>query len=96
MVNPERTPINQVTGQMEKPWSEWTWDELALEAQIGSRGQGAVVESSHRVVEATDKLNASTTKQQTTMNSLTYWIAGFTLLLLALAVAQIALLIIQN
>lgn len=31
-----------------KPWSEWSDDELAAEAQSGLRGQGAIVESLRR------------------------------------------------
>lgn len=35
-----------------KPWSEWSDDELAAEAQLGRRGAGAIVESMRRLREA--------------------------------------------
>lgn len=67
---------------MKKPWSEWTDEELADEAQTGQRGQGAVVEASRRLRAAIQRLDRLTT-------TLAKWLLAFTLVLVALAIAQL-------
>jgi hypothetical protein len=43
-----------VTNTLNKPWKDWTDDELADDADTGTRGQGAVVESTRRFRASSD------------------------------------------
>jgi hypothetical protein len=54
-------------GEIPKPWKDWTDDELAREAEIGSRGQGAVVESTRRLRDRVDAFSASSDKYSARM-----------------------------
>lgn len=85
--------IDPQTGKLDKPWAEWTWEALADEAQIGRRGQGAVVESNRRMVDAVNKLNDSTTWQQKTTNRLTCGVASVTAVIAVLTIVQVTLLV---
>ena len=90
-----RTPINPQTGALEKPWSEWTWSDLAHEAEFGSRGQPAVVESNRRVVEAIERFNFSPTTQQSKMNTFTDRVVWLTYALFTLALIQFVFLLVK-
>lgn len=46
---------------MQKPWEDWTDEELANEAQLGLRGQGANVEAIRRLREAVRREQHATT-----------------------------------
>jgi hypothetical protein len=39
----------------ETPWAGRSWEELATEAEAGLRGQGALVETTRRLVDATER-----------------------------------------
>jgi hypothetical protein len=40
-------------------WSDHDWKQLAVEAQAGLKGQGAVVETMHRLTDRFDAFSAS-------------------------------------
>jgi hypothetical protein len=44
---------------MSEGWQKDSWEELAQKADAGMRGQGPLVEATHRLVVATDKLERS-------------------------------------
>ena len=89
------SPIHPQSGIPQKPWEEWNWGELVAEAQIGLRGQGAVVESNRRMVVATDGMNAAATNQQQKTNDLTNTIRWLTWVLVGFGVVQLVLLGVQ-
>ncbi len=63
-------------------WSDedkWTDEKLAIEAQTGTRGQGAVVEMMRR-------LKVAIVKQQRSTNWLTWVIIGLTVVLVIMEV----------
>jgi len=69
---------------MTRKWTDWTEEELADEAQIGRRGQGAVVEAMRR-------LRISLIAQQRTTNRLTWvlvFFGGVQLLLLTFQILK--------
>ena len=73
---------------MEQQWQNWDEEALANEAQLGLRGQGAVVEMMRRLKDTTAKLERATTKQQTIMIWLTVAILFFTVVMIAIAIFQ--------
>ena len=64
-------------------WSDFGWKQLADEAQAGMRGQGALVESMHRL---TDQL-AAFSKSSDRYSSRMFWL---NIILLMLTVLQVA------
>jgi hypothetical protein len=74
---------------MNKSWTEWTDDELASEAQAGLRGQGAVVETSRRLIIAIRKLDDSATR-------LSRWLVALTVVLVILTAVLVVLTILTS
>ena len=87
--------IDPNNSALKLPWSEWTWSDLAHEAEFGSRGQPAVVESNRRVVEASERFNFSTTTQQSEMNTFTDRVVWLTYALFTLALIQFVFLLVK-
>jgi len=63
----------------EKPWKDWTDDELAKEAQTGVRGQGAIVEATRRLRESIRAFSISSDKYSRWMFWLTIVLTVLTL-----------------
>jgi len=76
-----------------KPWKDWTWDELATEAQTGTRGQGAVVEASRRLTERMDASSDCAATQNAQMIKLTNALRVYTIVLAVIGAIQIGLMI---
>ena len=68
---PWRTPRDGAV-QQQKPWWDWTDEELTAEAEASMRGQGALVESMRR-------LRASTEIHS-------WWLVFFTVVLVVLTI----------
>ena len=69
----------------DKPWEEWTNTELADEAQIGTRGQGAIAEMIRRLMAVTKQLERSTARLGYIMIVLTAVILALTVVLVVAA-----------
>jgi hypothetical protein len=67
---------------LRKPWKDWTDDELAEEAQTGTRGQGAIVEASRRLRESFSAFSVSSDKYSR-------WMLCLTIVLTVLTVVQV-------
>jgi len=65
-----------------RPWKDWSDEELAVEAQTGLRGQGAVVESLRRHREALIEESRSATR-------LSWVMLALTIVAIGVAVAQL-------
>jgi hypothetical protein len=73
--------------QQQKPWWDWTDEELATEAQASMRGQGALVESMRRLRASTEIHSWWLAFFTVVLAVLTIVLAGFTFVL-ALAAAH--------
>jgi len=71
-----------------KPWEDLSRDEMADEAEAGTRGQGSVVETNWRLMQAIERFNKNSGKQAETMIRLTRWIIFLTWLLGGIAALQ--------
>ena len=78
---------------MDKPWPEWTYEELAREAQTGTRGQGAVVEASRRLIVVVQASSDSADKLAAQVITLTNTLRTLTWVLVGVGVVQIALMV---
>jgi hypothetical protein len=76
-----------------KPWKDWTDEELAGEAEIGRRGQGAVVESTRRLIVAIEASGDCAARQTDQVIALTDRLKLLTYLLIGLGLVQTALMI---
>jgi hypothetical protein len=63
----------------DKPWRNWTDDELAAAADTGLRGQGAAVEALRRLRDRLDLFSASSDKYSRRMFWLNIILAVLTL-----------------
>ncbi len=66
---------------MDRQWRDWTWDELANEAQTGTRGQGAVVEASRRLTDRIDAFRTGSDRYSRQMFWLTVVLTVLTLVM---------------
>jgi hypothetical protein len=72
-----------------KPWKDWTDDELADEAQTGTRGQGAAVESTRRLRIAIEASGDCASQQTAEVIKLTYALRMLTVVLIAIGILQL-------
>jgi hypothetical protein len=63
----------------QQPWAEWTADELANDADTGTRGQGAVVEASRRLIVATQSAGDCASAQTAEEIKLTHALKLYTI-----------------
>jgi hypothetical protein len=76
-----------------KPWKEWTDDELAKEAQTGLRGQAAVVESTRRLRVVIEASGDCASQQTAEVIKLTDALKTLTWVLIAIGVLQLVLML---
>ena len=69
--------------------------ELVVEARTG-HSRGAAVEMMRRLKDAVIQLDHTTTKQQDKIFRLTWWIAAFTFVMLALVFLQVLQIFVPN
>lgn len=74
---------------LRKSWKDWTPDELANDADTGTRGQGAVVEASRRLMVATQSAGDCASVQTAEVIKLTRALRIYTIALAIMGAIQI-------